>query len=77
MQSSKLKQVIDHFTPYSMSEGVGVRVMRIIGTSKLKTMDPFLMLGKAFFLAKINRQTTLTFAYQGAFPTTRTEASRQ
>ena len=51
MQSSKLKKVIDHFTPHSMSEGVGARVMRIIGTSKLKTMDPFLMLGKALFSA--------------------------
>ena len=52
MQKINLKKIIQNFTPKMVPEGQGAEVLRVIGTSKLRTMDPFLMLGitNLFFL---------------------------
>ena len=50
MQSSNslhLKKIAQAFTAKEQGEGVGAKVRRFIGTDRLDTLDPFLMLDYA------------------------------
>lgn len=44
---NQFKSILQHVNPPSVPEGRGVTVIRIIGTSSLPTLDPFLLLDHA------------------------------
>lgn len=74
MEQSKLAKIIHHIKPSLQSEGVGAKVRRYIGTSKLRNFDPFLMLD--YFEGKLPTGfpdhphrgfQTLTYLHSGTF----------